>query len=116
MQRTNQFINDLLLRSGQVTWDVLTRREVFKWAGWVARLQVFDPSRVTLHTMLHKNWNWIQLIARQFNGRQLHGRCLKIWPWESLIYKFFRENHPNTTWFELAQDSYEWSQIVQSIY
>jgi hypothetical protein len=110
MSRTNRFVNDLMEREGLLTWDIMVRREVFKWAGWVARLRTFDCSRITLHVLLHKNWEWLQTIAMQNNGRQLHGRRLKIW------HTFFRENHPSIPWFELAQDSYEWSQIVQSIY
>ena len=105
MSRTNRFVNDLMGREGLLTWDIMVRREVFKWAGWVARLRTFDWSRITLHVLLHKNWEWLQTIAMQNNGRQLHGRRLKIWRWEALIYTFFRENHPSTLWFELAQDS-----------
>ena len=116
MSRTNRFVNDLMEREGLLTWDIMVRREVFKWAGWVARLRTFDCSRITLHVLLHENWEWLQTIAMQNNGRQLHGRRLKVWRWEALIYTFFRENHPSIPWFELAQDSYEWSQIVQSIY
>ena len=116
MSRTNQFVNDLLEREGLLTWDILVRREVFKWAGWVARLCAFDRTRITLHVLLHKNWDWIQTIANQNSGSQLHGRRLKIWRWEALIYNYFRENLPGTPWFELAQDSYEWTQIVQNIY
>ena len=115
MSRTNRFVNDLMEREGLLSWDIMIRREVFKWAGWVARLRTFDPSRITLHILLHKNWEWLQTIAMQNGGRQLHGRCLRVWRWEALIYRYFRENHPNISWFELAQDSYEWTQIVQTI-
>ena len=108
-------MNDLMEREGLLGWDIMIRREVFKWAGWVARPGTFDCSRITLHILLHKNWEWLQTIAMQNGGRQLHGRCLKVWRWEALIYRFFRENQANISWFELAQDSYEWTQIVQTI-
>ena len=116
MKRTNQFINDLQDREGLLNWDTMIRREIFKWAGWVARLDSFDQERITLHVLRHKNWEWIQTIANNNNGRQLHGRCLKIWRWESLIYNFFRENRPESRWSELAQDGEEWFRIVQSVY
>jgi hypothetical protein len=31
------------------------------------------------------------------------------------MYMFLQENHPNISWFDLAQYSYEWTQIVQTI-
>ena len=68
MSRTNQFVNDLMEREGLLSWDIMIRREVFKWAGWVARLRTFDCSRITLHILLHKNWEWLQTIAMQNGG------------------------------------------------
>ena len=115
MRRTNRVINDIMERHNLVAWDVLIRREVFKWAGWVARLSIFDPTRITLHVLLHKNWAWLQVIADQFNGRQLHGRKLKVWRWDALIYRFFDENYPGTSWMQAAQDNTEWNNIVQSL-
>jgi len=94
MSRTNQFVNDLMQREGILTWDMMTRGEVFKWAGWVARLLTFDSFRITLHVLLHENWEWLQTIAIQNNGRQLHGRCLKIWCWEALIYSLVVREQP----------------------
>ena len=47
MSRTNKFKNDVMYRNDVQTWDLLVRREVFKWAGWVARLKAFDPHRIT---------------------------------------------------------------------
>ena len=43
------FVNDLMLREGLLTWEVLFGRAVFKWASWVARLQTVDSSWMTLH-------------------------------------------------------------------
>ena len=82
-----------------ITWDLLVGRELFKWAGLAA----------ILHSLLHKNWERIQTIASQFNGRQLHGRRLKVWRWEALIYDYFRENHPGITWISVGQDNFEWA-------
>lgn len=39
--RTNQFVNDLMHRQVIRTWGSVARREVFKWAGWAARLLAF---------------------------------------------------------------------------
>ena len=115
MSRTNKFINDLLAPENLGTWDVLLRREVFKWAGWVARLQTFDYARTTLHIMRFKDRNWLNLIASQNRGGQLHGRFFKVWRWELLIYSYFEENFPGTPWQDVAQDALEWDQIVQNI-
>ena len=116
MSRTNNFINDIMVREGMQPWDVLVRREIFRWAGWTARLQDFDTSRITLKILKHKNWEWLQTIARNNKGRQLHGRCLRVWRWEALIYNFFRENHQDANWFLAALDQEGWNRIVQSVF
>ena len=83
--------------------------------GWVARLAVFDPSRITLHVLLHKKSDWLRVIADQFNGRQLHGRRLKVWKWEALVYKFFNKTFPGIPWIQAAQDQSGWEILVQTI-
>ena len=98
-----------------MTWDILARREVFKWAGWAARLVGVDPSRITLHVLLHKNWEWLLVMSEQFNGQQLHGPRVKVWRWEALVYSVFGEILFGAPWIQAAQDKSEWSDLVQTI-
>ena len=53
-----------------------------------------------------KNWAWIQTIAEQNAGNQLHGRRLHVWRWERPLYKYFsKESH---TWEQAALDKVAW--------
>eukprot|EP00973_Karenia_brevis_P004047 556931-Karenia_brevis.AAC.1 len=82
MSRTNGTIKRLPILHGRVTWDRLVHREVFKWAGWLSRLYLDSQLRISRVVFRHKDWNWIQQIASQNNGRQLHCRYLRTWRWE----------------------------------
>ena len=100
MSRTNEIITSTMISHGMTSWDVIVRRNVFKWAGWVARLAYFDEDRITLKVLRHKNWEWLSVIAAQNKGRQLHGRILKTWRWERLLYSYVNENYPGQSWFD----------------
>ncbi len=78
MKRTETAITSAMIRHHIVSWDVYARRLVFKWAGWVARLRTFGPRRLTLSVLRHKNYKWLRDIQDSNNGRQLHGRILKV--------------------------------------
>ena len=78
------------------------------WAGKLNQIQLNDPDRLTFIIFGHKDWDWIQLIPNMNNGRQLHGRRLRTWRWERLLYKCFGDN-----WKTLAQDPSEWASLEQ---
>jgi hypothetical protein len=115
MHRTEATISNLLQLHWIVSWDVYARRTVFKWAGWMARLANLDPSRLTLKILQHKNLEWLQKIKDENKGRELHGRYIKVWRWETMLYNFTRENYPGDQWFSLAQDKERWKVIVDNI-
>ena len=56
MKRTDYSISTILERDDIISWDIYARRLVFKWAGWIARLQTFDPHRITLAVLRYKNF------------------------------------------------------------
>ncbi len=114
MKRTEKTISGCMQTHHILTWDVQARRNIFKWGGWRARLQQHDPNRMTLAVLLHKNWEWLRTIAEANGGRQLHGRYLKTWRWESLLYNYAAENMPGCRWFDIVQDPHRWNAIVQS--
>ena len=116
MRRTNTSITHIIDRHRITSWDILARRNIFKWGGWVARLEQYDPKRITLAILLDKNREWINLIAQNNNGRQLHGRYLHIWRWEALIYKYFEANFPGENWRDVAQIPERWHELVAQVH
>ena len=115
MKRTNTSITNIMQRLHILSWDVYARRSIFKWAGWVARLKHFDPSRVTLKVMLHRNLEWLQGIKEQNSGRELHCRYIKVWRWETLVWNWCRENVGAQSWMQLAEDPETWNAIVDRL-
>ncbi len=115
MQRTNTTITNIMSIHRVVSWDIYARRTVFKWAGWLARLQFFDPERITLKVLLHRNLDWLQRIKDHNRGRELHCRYIKVWRWETLIWNFCRENFEGSMWQQLAEDPDSWNSIVSRI-
>ena len=104
MQRSNRTINNLIARHNVKLWDNLSHRAVYGWAGKVARINIQNPDRWTSKVFLYRNWDWIQIIASNNSGRQLHGRYLKAWRWERPIYKFF-----GTNWHSKAAHEDDWA-------
>ena len=109
MATSNGAIKRLLAHHCIERWDINAHRAVYAWAGWMARLQIFDPTRLTLHVLNHWNWNYIQGIAASNQGRQLHGRKLRSWRWERPFYIY----DPN--WQALALDQDAWRASLKSM-
>ena len=117
-RRTNTVISNILEDQQVLPWDVRSRREVFRWAGWVARLQVFDPSRLTYWVAKHKDLSWLAKIKAWNRGRELHGHYFRPWRWETIIFNFFRENSEklnDQTWHQVALDTPAWNAIVNNL-
>ena len=51
----------------------------------------FDPERIALKVLQHKDIWWIRGIEQRNAGRQCHGRILKVWRWEAMIDNFSRK-------------------------
>ena len=116
MRRAESVVTAAIEAHRIIPWDVYARRLVFKWSGWVARLQIFDKERLTLAVARHKNLKWLQTIKAANRGRELHGRYLKVWRWESLVFSFFKENFPGEEWEQVAQDAERWRVIVGGVF
>jgi len=94
-----------------IAWDILYHRSVFKWAGHVVRIQQYDAARLTHKVLAHKCWRWIQTVARQNRGNQLHGRRLRTWRWERPLYKYLGDE----CWETAAQDKLEWNSKLDAM-
>ena len=104
MRRTNSSIKHLVTNHNVAGWDVLAHRAVHRWAGKLVQIEASDPTRITSVVFNHRDWAWIQTIAVQNGGRQLHGRYLKTWRWERPLYKY----HGNE-WRTIARDTELWA-------
>ena len=67
MERSNVNINDQMASHGILPWDVVARRNIFKWAGWVSRLRVFDPDRITLKVSV---WSELGVDSGSCTGKR----------------------------------------------
>ena len=104
-KRTGSMIKHFMLRRGAVPFDEVYHREVYKWAGWVVRI---EGERLTKEVLMFKNWDWLKNMSAQFGGRQQHGRILRTWRWERPLYKFFDTCTEDTRWQEVAKDKASW--------
>ena len=72
---------------------------IARFAGHVARLSSYDPSRLMVEILHYRNRKWLDLLESQNGGAQLPCRKLKVWRWEQFLVKHFGRD-----WEELAQD------------
>ena len=115
MRRTEAAISGLMVRHRVKPWDTVARQAVFKWAGWVARLGQLDNKRLTYAVLQHKNLKWVYQIAAQNAGRQMHGRYIRTWRWESILQRHFDVSQNGTYWQDSARDYEVWQGIVSNI-
>ena len=73
----------------------------------------YDPFRITFQVLRFKDWQWIQNVANQNYGNQLHCRQLHVWRWERPLYKFF-ETRPES-WGQIAVDEQEWHRLLDEM-
>ena len=102
MHRSNGIINNVRLQQKYERWDRHYFRLYFSWAGHVARLVSHDPERLTLKVLNYKSWAWIQSVAENNSGNQLHCRRLRTWRWERGLCKYDRN------WQTTALDKQLW--------
>ena len=111
MVRVNSRLKHLKVVHEIVPWDRVYHNSVFSWAGHLARMKQYCPDRETHKVLMHKCWAWIQKIAEDNAGSQLHGRRLRIWRWERPLYKFFSDS----SWMAEAQDKSSWTSQLESM-
>ena len=111
MMRLNSKIKRLKQSHNFEDWDRAYYRKVCKWGGHVARMAGYDPQRASHRILQHKCWHWIQQVAAQNQGNQLHGRRLRVWRWEAPFYKY----HNQESWQHVAQDRDSWEQCLDDM-
>ena len=113
MTRVNSKLKHFRQLFQRDTWDAVYHRRQFRWAGHVARFKTYDPDRLTFKILHFRNWAYLQNIAVQNNGRQLHGRRLRTWRWERPLYKYFSTSPEE--WEDKAQDKRWWAQHLEML-
>ena len=112
-ERYARIIKQVLAHHGEETWDSTYHRLHFSWAGHVFCIGQYDPDRVTFQVLMHKNWQWIQSVAAQNGGNQLHCRKLHTWRWEGPISRFFEGR--GCIWEQKAVSELEWNQLLNEM-
>ena len=54
----------------------------------------------------YRDWQWLQNVAEEHHGRQLHGRILHVWRWGAVLYKAIQH------WQEAASDKIKWAEKI----
>ena len=97
------------------SWDSVYDRRMYRWAGHVARLKKTDPKRMTHQVFIYRDWRWLKTIEAKNKGRQLHGRCLKIWRWERPMYKAAESLGFESDWQTESQDNDRWAELIDEL-
>ena len=105
MARVGRKLKHLRTVHGIRLWHKVYLKSVYSWAGHVARMGSYQESRLTHRILKFKKFQWIQSVAADNGGSQLHGRKLRTWRWERPLYKQFADRQ----WEEEAQDKQSWT-------
>ena len=108
VEDANRTLKALRCKHNIVGWDQAAVTMHFAWAGHVSRFAEYDPNRITLKVLRYRDWEWLKTIADQNNGRQLHCRKLRVWRWESPLYRY-AGCQGTDTWHKLAADKRAWN-------
>jgi hypothetical protein len=111
MRRLRTKINRLKELHAFEDWDRSYYRSFFKWAGHVARLAQYEPSRITSAVLRHWDWKRIEQVAQENCGDQCHGRRIRTWRWERPLYKYVS----GSSWQDAAQDKLAWQTQLEEM-
>ena len=113
VHRANKRLRLFSSEHGRLSWSVRYHKSVFSLAGHFARFPQYDVDRLTHCVLRYTDWAYIQQIAVQNSGRQLHCRRLRTWRWERQMYKYFPSSP--SAWLEAAQDKKLWASSLDSM-
>ena len=86
LERKGRTIKNIEKIHGVRGWDELALRCAFSWAGHLARMEAWAPSRWSVRILRHRDWEYLQGLKTRF-GSQLHGRKFHAWRWEMQFTK-----------------------------
>lgn len=109
MPRCYRCCDRFRVASHTMRWDERSQMYVARFAGHIARMRLHDPDRLTLQALHWRNQAWLDIVAENNNGNQLHCRRLKVWRWESSLVRFF-----GRAWEAVADDREEWERQTRN--
>lgn len=71
--------------------------------GHLARMRIYEPSRIALHFLQHKGRQYLISLQDEF-GQQCHGKRFHVWRYEKMFYQHFGDD-----WQTLALDNEVWN-------
>ena len=113
MARINRKVARLKNLHHVVDWDKHYHKLVFSWAGHLTRMPTYAAHRETYKVFCFKDWRWIQGVAEENAGNQLHCRRLRVWRWERPMVKYFEDGQDGSTWQAKAQDKESWTSQLE---
>ena len=108
MYRVHAKIRELRGRIGMMGWDQRVHRSVYRWGGHVARMSLYDPTRLTYRVFKHNNIEQVRHFAK-YNKQQGHGRRFHVWRWERAV-----QARHGSEWFLKAADKRVWESDVDA--
>jgi len=109
--RCGRLFSELKQRYDVGCFDGLVHKAYFRWAGWLARLQQFDPDRITYGILRALNFDVLK--SRELEcGSQQHGRKAHVFRWEKGLYKYFKIS---CAWMEAASDRRLWDKRLEKL-
>ena len=106
MRRMHSATTWFLRAAKSVTWDLVHLARRWTWAGHVARMQEYDPYRLSLRILHHRNRKWLDL-QKLWTGSQNHHRRFHAWRWGHDIAKFCG----TAEWEDIALNRDEWLRL-----
>eukprot|EP00959_Pyramimonas_sp_CCMP1952_P006064 126966-Pyramimonas_sp.AAC.1 len=102
MIRPNRTLREQLERHKIVPWDEYVLLLGHRWAGHVARMQAYGPSRIAALAFSFKDYAYLQFLERTL-WSQGHHYNFHVWWWEKQFYQYF-----GADWKTFARDSERW--------
>eukprot|EP00959_Pyramimonas_sp_CCMP1952_P316137 6616626-Pyramimonas_sp.AAC.2 len=83
-------------------WDEYVLLLGHRWAGHVARMQIYDQDRVVYRASVYKDYRYLRHLEQAI-GSQGHHYNFHVWRWEKQFADFY-----GATWRELAVQQEAW--------
>eukprot|EP00959_Pyramimonas_sp_CCMP1952_P338296 7084332-Pyramimonas_sp.AAC.1 len=101
MSRLHRLLRKLMEKHNVTPWDDYVLVLGPRWAGHVARMQLYDPKRIANPVLKYKH-EYAQLLERTL-GSQGHLYNFHAWRWGKQFYQYV-----GTEWNAVAWNSERW--------
>ena len=109
LRRVNSMITHLFKRFGITKWSDLYLKFQGAWGGHIAKMQLYDNSRLALCLLNYRSLRWIRTEVKR-TGSQGHMKRFKTWRWEAAFEHLFGKGK---NWHTFAYDRSEWKTLLE---